>query len=142
MSTQDAIINAQTELLQIQHMYNDTYKTLLSSPDKIQQSNLAMKVKAMRTRLQEMKMETEAYDRQYVDVSHSGKKPTIWQRNGLSTAQDWVLFLFFTVYGLFVVGLLIAVGLSGGNVMANTFITLLGAFLFGIMASVIIMRYG
>ena len=123
-------------------MYNDIYKAIHSSPDSLQKGNLANKVAAMKLRLAEMKNTTEVHDREYVDFAQTGKKPTLLQRYGLSTTQDWVLFLFFTVYGLFVLGLLIAVGLSGTNIIAGMISIILGSLVFGIMISTIIMRYG
>jgi len=136
------ILDAQGKLVQAQHMYNDIYKTIKSLPSSIQQSNLAMKVAAMKLELAEMKNMTEVHDREYVDLAQTGKKPTVLQLHGLSTVQDWVLFLFFTVYGLFVLGLLIAVGMSGQNVVMGLFSVTLGSLVFGIMISTIIMRYG
>jgi hypothetical protein len=142
MSGEQHILDAQEKLLRAQHMYNDVYKTIRSSANTIQHSNLYAKVSAMKLELSEMKNKTEVYDRQYLDFAETGNKPTIWQLRGLSTTQDWVLFLFFTVYGLFVLGLLIAVVTSGINIIIGIFSILLGALVFGILISTIIMRYG
>ena len=113
-----------------------------TTADDITQSKLAMKVGAMKLELAKMKNTTEVHDREYMDLAQSGEKPNIWQRNGLATLQDWVLFLFFTVYGLFVLGLLIAVGMSGKNIIMGFVSIILGSLVFGIMISTIIMRYG
>ena len=142
MSGEKKIIEAQEKLIRAQHMYNDSYKAAKTSSNQIQHSNLAMKVSAMKSELAEMINTREVHDREYEDYVQSGEKPTIWQRNGLSTVQDWVLFLFFTVYGLFVVGLLIAVSMSGTNVLMGLFSVILSSLIFGIMISTIIMRYG
>ena len=142
MSGEQRILDAQEKLLRAQHMYNNIYSTIKNPSDSIQESKLAMKVAGMKLELAEMKNTREVHDREYVDYAQSGQKPNIWQRNGLSTVQDWVLFLFFTVYGLFVLGLLIAVCMSGTNIIGGIFGVLLGSAIFGIMISMIIMRYG
>lgn len=142
MSGQQKILDAQEKLLRAQHMYNDIYKTIKSSPSSIQESNLGNKVDAMKLELAEVKNMTEVHDREYEDYAQSGEKPTFWQRNGLSTVQDWVLFLFFTVYGLFVLGLLISVVMSRTNVATGLLSVIIISLVFGIMISTIIMRYG
>ena len=142
MSDQQAILDAQEKLLRAQNMYNNIYVSIRSTSDDLTHSKLAIKVAAMKSELAKMKNTTEVHDREYMDFAQSGEKPNIWQRNGLATVQDWVLFLFFTVYGLFVLGLLIAVAMSGTNIIAGVVSILLGALVFGIMISTIIMRYG
>lgn len=123
-------------------MYNNIYTSIRNGTDSIQHNKLAMKVAAMKLELAQMKNTTEVHDREYIDLAQSGEKPNIWQRNGLATVQDWVLFLFFTVYGLFVLGLLIAVAMSGKNILLGLISIILGCLVFGIMISTIIMRYG
>lgn len=142
MSGEQRILEAQEKLLRAEHMYNNIYKTIKNPTDSIQESNLAMKIAAMKLDLAQMKNATEVHDREYIDLAESGKKPTIWQRNGLATVQDWVLFLFFAVYVLFVLGLVIGIALSGTNVLKGIFSVVLGAVVVGIMVSTIIMRYG
>lgn len=142
MSGQQQILDAQEKLLRVQNMYNNIYTSIRNGTDSIQHNKLAMKVAAMKLELAQMKNTTEVHDREYIDLAQSGEKPNIWQRNGLATVQDWVLFLFFTVYGLFVLGLLIAVAMSGKNILLGLISIILGCLVFGIMISTIIMRYG
>jgi hypothetical protein len=142
MSAQQSILDAQEKLLRAQNMYNNIYVSIRRTSDDLTHSKLAMKVAAMKLELAKMKNTTEVHDREYMDFAQSGEKPNIWQRNGLATVQDWVLFLFFTVYGLFVLGLLIAVAMSGTNIISGVVSILLGSLVFGIMISTIIMRYG
>jgi hypothetical protein len=142
MSDQQVILDAQEKLLRAQNMYNNIYVSMRSTTDDLTQSKLAIKVAAMQMELARMKNTTEVHDREYMDLAQSGQKPNIWQRNGLATVQDWVLFLFFTVYGLFVLGLIIAVAMSGTKIIMGIVGVLLGSFVFGIMISTIIMRYG
>jgi hypothetical protein len=142
MTSQQDILDAQATLLQAQHMYNDIYKSISNSADSIQTSNLAMKVASMNSKLVEMKNETRTYDTQYKDFANSGEKPSIWQRYGLVTVQDWVLFFFFTVYSLFVLGLIITASMSGTNILVAIFTILIVAFIVAVLIATILMRYG
>jgi hypothetical protein len=56
-----------------------------------QKVNLTNKLEALRT-------EADTLNQEYLDRSQGGS-PTLLQRYGLSTQQDWILFLFFFSYG-------------------------------------------
>jgi len=48
--------------------------------------------------LEALRAEADTLNQEYLDRSQ-GKSPSLLQKQGLSTQQDWVLFFFFSSYG-------------------------------------------
>lgn len=85
----------------------------------------------------------EAYDREFLDRTRAGMdKPSRTATYGISTLQDWVLFLFYISYAAATLALAIFIGMRAqSNKIVGVVGVLLGSAFLGILFSLVIVRF-
>ena len=131
-------------------MLNTTTTDLFQQYSALQRSSSSLtgQAAALNTELMELKAQltgiqkqNETYDREFLDRSAGKENYGFFRRNGIVTLQDWILFLFFSGYGL--ICLIILVYYVRNNPF-NTYVLSMGVAIFtifGIMMSAVIMRF-
>jgi len=106
-----------------------------------QSNTLSAELTQMKAKLAGIQKQNETYDREFLDRSAGKKNFGIFRRNGITTLQDWVLFLFFVGYALICIILLLYYVM---NAQFNGYSLLMGitiCTIFGIMMSAVIIRF-
>jgi hypothetical protein len=85
----------------------------------------------------------EAYDREFLDRTRAGMdKPSRTATYGISTLQDWVLFLFYISYAAATLALAGFIGMRAqSNKIVGVVGVLLGSAFLGILFSMVIVRF-
>jgi len=85
---------------------------------------------------------SDTYDREYLDRVSDKPITGFWQARGVSTLQDWVLFFFFTIYGIISLGLFfLVISMSDSPVYAGGMIAI-SSIGIGIMITAVLIRFG
>lgn len=106
-----------------------------------QSNTLSAELTELKAKLAGIQKQNETYDREFLDRSAGKKNYGIFRRNGITTLQDWVLFLFFVGYALICVIVLLYYVMNG---QFNAYVLLMGitvCTIFGIMLSAVIIRF-
>lgn len=107
-------------------------------------AKLEARLNIMRTDRALLAQAAETYDKEFLDRMETGRigGGGFWERHGVSTVQDWILFLFFAVYAAWLVVLIgYTLRYSTKKVFTILFILFFGP-VFGIFISSLIMRFG
>jgi hypothetical protein len=105
-----------------------------------QQAALHTELTTLKGRLATIHKEGETYDREFIDRSAGKKEFGFFRRNGVTTMQDWLLFIFFVSYAV------ICIAIIGYYTSTNPFnpfflgIAVAIAVIFGIMMSAVVIR--
>jgi len=130
------------ELAKIDSMYRDKYLTLGSSQGIYtgQKQKLQNSLDAIQKQI-DLKGDTIAtYNREYIDRKTAETPFTFWRLRGISTLQDWVLLIFFSMYGIICLTILAAT-LTLNSPIYYFGLTLLGSIMIGIMMVATIARF-
>ena len=129
-------------LASITSLYTDKYLTLQSSMGIYtkQRNELRDAVAALDTKIQLKNTAISTHEREYLDRKAVENPFTFWRLRGVSTLQDWVLFVFFTVYGVLCLTALLVTLVSQYPVY-NFIIVLLSSVTIGIMITATIVRF-
>jgi hypothetical protein len=131
-------------------MLNTTTTDLFQQYTSLQRSSSSLTTQAdalnkeltgLKAQLANIQKQNETYDREFLDRSAGKANYGFFRRNGIVTLQDWILFLFFSGYGLICIIVLIY---YVRNNPFNTYILSMGVAIFtifGIMMSAVIMRF-
>ena len=106
-----------------------------------QNSTLAAELTQLKAKLAGIQKQNETYDREFLDRSAGKKNYGMFRRNGITTLQDWILFLFFVGYALICLIVLLYYIL---NNPFNSYYVVMGitvCTIFGIMMSAVIIRF-
>jgi len=129
-------------LRSVNDIFTNTYSTQVSnSANSIAQlTGLQQNVTTLKARLANVKKVSDTYDREYQDRIVDKPLSGFWRSRGVTTLQDWVLFLFFVVYTAVSLTLVsIAFGTQGGAF--NAFVVFAAAFSMGVMITAVIVRF-
>lgn len=66
---------------------------------------------------------------------------SFWRLRGVSTLQDWVLIVFFFIYGIISLTLVVMVVMLGKSPVFNGFMLLAVSIILGIMIMGVIVRF-
>jgi hypothetical protein len=128
-------------LATITSLYNDKYLTLKNSgSNSRQRRELRESLDAIDTKIKLKNAAISTYEREYLDRKAVETPFTFWRLRGVSTLQDWVLFVFFAVYGIICFTALL-VTLITEYALYNFFIVLLSSVTIGIMITATIVRF-
>jgi hypothetical protein len=105
-----------------------------------QRNELRDAVAALDTKIQLKNTAISTHEREYLDRKAVENPFTFWRLRGVSTLQDWVLFVFFTVYGVLCLTALLVTLVSQYPVY-NFIIVLLSSVTIGIMITATIVRF-
>lgn len=106
-----------------------------------QNSKLAAELTGLKAKLAGIQKQNETYDREFLDRSAGKKNSGVFRRNGITTLQDWILFLFFVGYALICIIMLVY---YVSNNPFNGYYLLMGitiCTIFGIMMSAVVIRF-
>lgn len=129
-------------LAKIDSLYRDKYLTLESSQGIYteQKQKLQDSLDAIQKQI-DLKGDTIAtYNREYIDRKTAETPFTFWRLRGISTLQDWVLLIFFSIYGIICLTILAAT-LTLGSPLYYFGLTLVGSIAIGIMMVATIARF-
>jgi hypothetical protein len=126
----------------ITSLYTDKYLTLESSlaSSSRQRTELQDANTALDTKIKLKNTTVSTYEREFLDRRALEQPFTFWRLRGVSTLQDWVLLIFFAVYGILCMTAL-ALTLITQYPLYNFFIVLLSSFTIGIMITATIVRF-
>ena len=105
-----------------------------------QNNTLQGELDQLKARLANIRQESEKYDREFLDYS-SGGGSSRFTRWGISTLQDWLLLFFFFSYAFICVFLIVFATNAAGFSISTLVSQVVGAIVFGIMMSAVIMRF-
>jgi len=135
-TTKNMLNSTTTDLFQ-QYLTLQQSSTSLTS----QNNTLAAELTQLKAKLAGIQKQNETYDREFLDRSAGKKNYGMFRRNGITTLQDWILFLFFVGYALICIIVLLYYML---NNPFNTYYVVMGitvCTIFGIMMSAVIIRF-
>jgi hypothetical protein len=123
----------------------DTYRQMVSA----QQSSIRLQetLQAEKHRLTSelamKKKDAEAYDREFLDRVRGGEaEPRRAASLGISTLQDWVLLMFYSMYVAATLAAALFIGLRAQqNKLVGVVSVLLGSAFLAVMFSMVIVRF-
>ena len=129
-------------LRQIGSMYTDKYLTLGSSQGiyTAQQQKLQATLNSIKKQINEKDDAVNTYDRELQDRKMFQKPFTFWRLRGVSTLQDWVLFIFFIIYACITL-FLILLSLRSQYPLYGITVVLLSAVSLAVVIMGTIVRY-
>jgi hypothetical protein len=133
----------QRVLESVNDMYTNRYSTLASNSGgaNSQMNSLQNNVLALKAKLSNLKKVSDTYDREYMDRMTDKPLGGFWRSRGVSTLQDWVLLIFFTLYALICLGLTALAAFNTYNPAVNCLLILLTSFVLGIMIVAVLVRF-
>jgi hypothetical protein len=129
----------------IGNMYTNTYLSLKSGSSGSTQNSLQInKLQATIDSIQRKIDSTEdvisTYEREFKDRYEFDSPFTFWRKRGISTLQDWILFVFFLVYGL-VSLCLVGLCFNTEDIVYNIIVVTSCCFVIAILLAAIIVRF-
>jgi hypothetical protein len=147
-------VNGALSLLQSANdTYTNTYSTQTSNTasSEEQVKTLQGTVKTLKAKLANIKKVSDTYDREYLDRVSDTPIGGFWRTRGVSTLQDWVLLIFFVMYGVLSLAATVIVFLNSsmGSYKSNTprtpvfnaLMVLGAAFSMGVMITGVLVRF-
>jgi hypothetical protein len=141
-NTNEQANNMLATLASITSLYNDKYLTLRSSLGTFspQRAQLQESIAELDKKIKLKNSTISTYEREFLDRKALENPFTFWRLRGVSTLQDWVLFIFFAVYGILCITALALTFLSQYP-LYNFLVVLLSSFTIGIMITATIVRF-
>lgn len=131
------MLNTTTTNLFQQYMAIQAASTSLSS----QNGDLQAEVTSLNAKLANVKKAGDTYEREFLDRSATPEKRGIFNRNGITTLQDWLLFMFFILYGIICLSVIIyTIRMSREKLYAGIMVFTI-TFVLGIMIAAIVVRF-
>ena len=126
----------------IKSLYRDKYLTLGSSMGiyGTQKAKLQDTVNSLNTKLNLKNGAISTYQREYLDRKTIEMPFTFWRLRGVSTLQDWVLFVFFAIYGIFCITFLL-ITFTTEYMLYNFVLVLIASITIGTMIVATIVRF-
>ena len=126
----------------IQSLYTDKYLTIKSSQGTYtrQKQKLTDTLNSIQKQIDVKADVINTYDRELQDRNASKKPFTFWRLYGVSTLQDWVLFIFYIVYILLSIFLMIQAARTQAPIQ-NFFAALLSSIVLGVVIMGSIVRF-
>ena len=106
-----------------------------------QNTELQTQVTNLNAKLATIKKAGDTYDREFLDRSPTNTKRGFFNRNGISTLQDWLLFMFFVSYAFISLTILIFTVMASRYKLYAGFMVFIVSFIIGVMMSAVIMRF-
>jgi hypothetical protein len=129
-------------LTKLNDIYTNNYLTLVSSdtPSTQQFGDLQAMYNRLKQKYDTKQDTIDTYDREYLDRRSSEQPYTFWRLRGVSTLQDWVLLVFFIIYGLICFSILMLT-LTSPYPLYLFSVVLLTSLTIGIMIVATIVRF-
>jgi hypothetical protein len=132
-----------TFLTTVKDTYNNVYSMRTGDEgNSITNTELQNKVVAMRAQLRQLEGVSDTYDREYLDRMADKPLGGFWRSRGVSTLQDWVLLIFFSLYILITICIIILMMFNLYNPATYIIFTALGSFVVGVMIAAVLVRFG
>ena len=96
---------------------------------------------ALKAKLASVQQAADTYDREYMDRTVDKPLNNMWRTRGITTLQDWVLFLFFVLYGILTLALIGLIIRNMPNPLMPVLMVLILSVSIGIMISAVIVRF-
>ena len=106
-----------------------------------QNSELQAQVTNLNAKLATIKKTGDTYDREFLDRSPTNTKRGFFNRNGVNTLQDWLLFMFFVSYVIISLTVLIFTVMASRYKLYAGCMVVIVSIVFGVMMSAVIMRF-
>ena len=106
-----------------------------------QNSELQTQVTSLHAKLATIKKSADTYDREFLDRSPTKTKRSFFNRNGVNTLQDWLIFMFFVSYTFISLTILVFTVMASRYKLYAGFIVCILSIIFGVMMSGVIMRF-
>jgi hypothetical protein len=137
------LTSARTMLQNIDDMFRNTYSTQISNnASSVKQlAALQQNVTTLKARLANVKKISDTYDREYQDRMNDKPLSGFWRSRGITTLQDWVLFIFFLIYAILSVSLAVIALTTSTAGGFNAFMILATSFSLGVMITAVIVRF-
>jgi hypothetical protein len=137
------VIAGQNLLSSVKSTFDNKYSTQVSNGGSltIQSSNLDNQVLTLKAKLAKAKKISDTYDREYLDRMASSPSSSFWRSRGVSTLQDWVLLIFFSLYSFIAIGLVFIVFMMSDSPIFGTLITAGMGLAIGTMIVALIVRF-
>ena len=136
------LVAAQNLLTSVKSSFDNKYSTQVSNSGSLtsQSSDLDNQVLTLKAKLAKAKKISDTYDREYLDRMVSSSS-SFWRYRGVSTLQDWVLLIFFSLYTIIAIGLVIIVFMMSRSPLFGTLITAGMGLAVGTMIVALIVRF-
>lgn len=137
------VLSLQKLLESTRDSYNNTYTRQISSAgsSNMQLSGLQENLVQLRAKLASVRKISDTYDREYLDRMADKPLNSFWRLRGVSTLQDWVLLVFFFIYGIITLTLVVMVVMFSKAPVFNGVMLLGTALALGIMITGVIVRF-
>lgn len=137
------VLSLQKLLQSTRDSYNNTYTRQISNAgsSNTQLSGLEANLVQLRAKLASLRKISDTYDREYLDRMTDKPLNSFWRLRGVSTLQDWVLIVFFFIYGIISLTLVVMVVMLGKSPVFNGFMLLAVSIILGIMIMGVIVRF-
>ena len=137
------VLSLQKLLQSTRDSYNNTYMRQISSAgsSNMQLSGLQENLVQLRAKLASVRKISDTYDREYLDRMADKPLNSFWRLRGVSTLQDWVLLVFFFIYGIITLTLVVMVVMFSKAPVFNGVMLLGTALALGIMITGVIVRF-
>ena len=118
------------------------YQTMLRNSASLttQNNGLQTQVNSLRSKLADIKKISDTYDREFLDRI-AGTKRGFFEAFGVSTMQDWLLLIFFGLYGLICLSLLGFVLVKSTQKIQSALAVIVFSVFIGILLTGIIMKF-
>jgi hypothetical protein len=137
------VLSLQKLLESTRDTYNNTYSTQLSNSgsSNVQLTGLEQTLVQLRAKLANVRKISDTYDREYLDRLADKPLNSFWRLRGVSTLQDWVLLIFFLIYGIISLSLVVAVVMFSSAPVFNGVMLLGASFSIAVMIVGVIVRF-
>jgi hypothetical protein len=137
------VLSLQKLLQSTRDTYNNTYVTQLSNSgsSNVQLTGLEQTLVQLRAKLANVRKISDTYDREYLDRLADKPLNSFWRLRGVSTLQDWVLLIFFFIYGIISLSLVVGVVMFSSAPLFNGVMLLGASFSLAIMIVGVIVRF-
>ena len=137
------VLSLQKLLQSTTDSYNNTYTRQVSNAgsSNAQLTGLEGNLVQLRAKLANVRKISDTYDREYLDRLTDKPLNSFWRLRGVSTLQDWVLLVFFLIYGIICLTLVLMVFMFSRAPLFNGVMLLGASFSLGIMIVGVIVRF-
>ena len=140
---QARVTNVQEILQTASDAYTNEYSTRTANSGSavVQNQNLQLQLNTLNAKLATAKSLSDTYDREFLDRSADKKIGGFFSSRGVNTFQDWLLLIFYTLYGLISFGICIIALYGSQSPLISVSMVISASLLMGVLITAMIVRF-
>lgn len=132
------------------NMLNNTATNIFQQYTTVQKSSISItnqsdglnaELIGLQSKLKNIEKQSETYDREFLDRSAGKSNHNVFRRNGITTLQDWLLFIFFIAYAVISLSIIIYIISVSTSKLYVGIMGIALSVVFGVMMSGVIIRF-